>query len=105
MVKLISAEGFEFVIDLKAAMLSQTLGGVLTFPGPLSFSLLLRLKLSIFLSSLMVGGIMEKGHGELRLREISTPILEKICQYLYWALRFARFGSPSLSPLCLLCFS
>ncbi|KAH7678176.1 S-phase kinase-associated protein 1-like protein [Dioscorea alata] len=67
MVKLISAEGFEFVIDLKAAMLSQTLGSVLTFSD----------------------GIMEKGHGELRLREISTPILEKICQYLYWALRFA----------------
>ncbi|RWW24756.1 hypothetical protein BHE74_00010259 [Ensete ventricosum] len=48
-VKLISAEGFEFVIDKKAAMV--------TFP------------------------------------EISTPILEKICQYFYWSLEYSRLPS------------
>lgn len=32
-VKLISAEGFEFVIDKKAAMVSQTLRNMLTSPG------------------------------------------------------------------------
>lgn len=32
-VKLISAEGFEFVIDKKAAMVSQTIRNMLTSPG------------------------------------------------------------------------
>lgn len=36
-VKLISAEGFEFVIDKKAAMVSQTLRNMLTSPGSLRF--------------------------------------------------------------------
>ncbi|KAM0953472.1 putative S-phase kinase-associated protein [Dioscorea sansibarensis] len=66
-VKLISAEGFEFVIDNKAAMVSQTLRSMLSFPD----------------------GVTGKGHGELRLFKITTPTLEKICQYLYWALQFA----------------
>lgn len=34
-VKLISAEGFEFVIDKKAAMVSQTIRNMLTSPGTL----------------------------------------------------------------------
>jgi hypothetical protein len=34
-VKLISAEGFEFVIDKKAAMVSNTLRNMLTSPGTL----------------------------------------------------------------------
>lgn len=36
-VKLISAEGFEFVIDKNAAMVSQTIRNMLTSPGILSF--------------------------------------------------------------------
>ena len=38
MVKLISAEGFEFVIDKDAAMVSQTIYNMLTSPGLLSLS-------------------------------------------------------------------
>ncbi|KAK3018638.1 hypothetical protein RJ639_003507 [Escallonia herrerae] len=34
-VKLISAEGFEFVVDKKAAMVSQTIRNMLTSPGTL----------------------------------------------------------------------
>lgn len=37
-VKLISSEGFEFVIDKKAAMVSQTIRNMLTSPGILSQS-------------------------------------------------------------------
>lgn len=32
-VKLISAEGFEFVVDKEAAMVSQTIHNMLTSPG------------------------------------------------------------------------
>ncbi|KAJ3680767.1 hypothetical protein LUZ60_015256 [Juncus effusus] len=66
-VKLISAEGFEFVIDKKAAMVSKTLKNMLTSPG----------------------GFAETQHGEVRFPEISTAILEKICQYFYWSLQYA----------------
>ncbi|KAL4292479.1 hypothetical protein AHAS_Ahas08G0065200 [Arachis hypogaea] len=66
-VKLISAEGFEFVVDKEAAMVSQTIHNMLTSPG--SFA--------------------ERQHGEVTFPEISTTILEKICQYFYWHLQFA----------------
>lgn len=38
-VKLISAEGFEFVIDRKAAMVSNTIRNMLTSPGFVFFTL------------------------------------------------------------------
>ncbi|KAF4387933.1 hypothetical protein F8388_005550 [Cannabis sativa] len=67
-VKLISAEGFEFIIHKEAAMVSQTIRNMLTSPG--SFA--------------------ETQHGEVTFPEISTTILEKICKYFYWNLQFAR---------------
>ncbi|XP_044504686.1 elongin-C-like [Mangifera indica] len=67
-VKLISAEGFEFVIDKEAAMVSQTIRNMLTSPG--SFA--------------------ETQDGKVTFPEISTTILEKICQYFYWHLQYAR---------------
>ncbi|KAG6436212.1 hypothetical protein SASPL_101097 [Salvia splendens] len=66
-VMLISAEGFEFVIDKKAAMVSQTIRNMLTSPG----------------------GFSETEHGKVTFPEISTTILEKICQYFYWSLQYA----------------
>ncbi|KAG5603029.1 hypothetical protein H5410_034399 [Solanum commersonii] len=67
-VKLISREGFEFIIDKKAAMVSQTIRNMLTSPG--SFA--------------------ETEHGQVTFPEINTTILEKICQYFYWSLQYAR---------------
>lgn len=57
--------------------------------------LLLRLKLSSFLSFLMAGVIMEKGYEELRLHEISTVIKEKDLPVLILgiAIRQVRFTS------------
>ncbi|KAL6579704.1 hypothetical protein OROMI_007728 [Orobanche minor] len=72
-VKLISAEGFEFVIDKKAAMVSQTIRNMLTSPG----------------------GFAETEHGEVTFPEISTTILEKICQYFYWSLQYASPVNPA----------
>ncbi|KAL5204760.1 hypothetical protein ABZP36_009631 [Zizania latifolia] len=71
-VKLISAEGFEFVVDKKAAMVSNTLRNMLTSPG----------------------GFSETREGEVRFPEITTSILEKICQYFYWSLHFSRVRIP-----------
>ncbi|MBA0574598.1 hypothetical protein Golob_001788, partial [Gossypium lobatum] len=66
-VKLISAEGMEFVIDKEAAMVSQTIRNMLTSPG----------------------GFAEAEHGEVTFPEISAVILEKICQYFYWSLQYS----------------
>ncbi|CAA0816027.1 BTB/POZ domain-containing protein [Striga hermonthica] len=66
-VKMISAEGFEFVVDKNAAMVSQTIRNMLTSPG--SFA--------------------ETEHGEVTFPEISAVILEKICRYFYWSLQYA----------------
>ncbi|XP_078153814.1 BTB/POZ domain-containing protein [Carex rostrata] len=66
-VKLISADGFEFVIDKRAAMVSNTLRNMLTSPG--SFA--------------------ETQHGEVRFPEINGAVLEKICQYFYWSLQYS----------------
>ncbi|XP_047969005.1 elongin-C-like [Salvia hispanica] len=65
MVMLISAEGFEFVIDNKAAMLSQTI------------------------RSMLKGGYYEMEHRKVNFPEINTIILEKTCQYFHWSHQYA----------------
>lgn len=99
-VKLISAEGFEFVVDKEAAMVSQTIHNMLTSPGSLLYFIILyyplfsairvpSFKIIIIIS--LIGSFAERQHGEVTFPEISTTILEKICQYFYWHLQFARF--------------
>eukprot|EP00877_Chromochloris_zofingiensis_P005291 jgi/Chrzof1/14763/Cz09g15090.t1 len=65
-VKLVSAEGFEFIIDYKAACVSNTIRNMLSSQG--SFT--------------------ETELGEVKFPEISTAILEKVCQYFYYKLRY-----------------
>lgn len=112
-VKLISAEGFEFVIHKDAAMVSQTIRNMLTSTGIWFLSLIVLLliifaiiwlKISItvlgyrilgfnFRCFWILGSFAEQQHGEVTFPEISTTILEKICKYFYWNLQFARFLS------------
>ncbi|XP_024389586.1 uncharacterized protein [Physcomitrium patens] len=66
-IKLVSAEGFEFIIDRKAAVVSNTLRNMLSSSG----------------------NFTETELGEVKFPEISTPILEKVCQYFYWSLQFS----------------
>nr|XP_018453314.1 PREDICTED: elongin-C isoform X1 [Raphanus sativus] len=77
-VKLISMEGFEFVIDKEAAMVSQTIRSMLTSPG----------------------GFSESKDGVVTFPDISTTILEKICQYFYWSLQYSSKVSIFRSLLC-----
>jgi len=67
-VKLISAEGHEFIIDRKAAMVSGTIKSMLSGPGAFE----------------------EQALGEINFREISTPILEKVIQYFYYKIRYTN---------------
>ena len=67
-VKLISADGHEFIIDRKAAMISGTIKSMLS--GPATFA--------------------EKSLGEINFREITTPILEKVIQYFYYKLKYTN---------------
>eukprot|EP00698_Gefionella_okellyi_P006923 TRINITY_DN1674_c0_g1_i1.p3 TRINITY_DN1674_c0_g1~~TRINITY_DN1674_c0_g1_i1.p3 ORF type:complete len:101 (-),score=22.35 TRINITY_DN1674_c0_g1_i1:931-1233(-) len=65
MVKLISSEGQEFVVDKKAAMVSGTIKSMLSSSG----------------------AFVESG-GEIRFAEITGPILEKVIQYFYFKLKY-----------------
>ncbi|KAI5065281.1 hypothetical protein GOP47_0019976 [Adiantum capillus-veneris] len=67
-ITLVSAEGFEFVIDRKAAVVSNTLKSMLSSSG----------------------GFKETEVGEVKLPEISTPVLEKVCEFFYWSLQFSN---------------
>ncbi|KAH7423016.1 hypothetical protein KP509_12G035600 [Ceratopteris richardii] len=68
-IKLVSAEGFEFVIDRKAAVVSDTLKSMLNSTG---------------------SNIRDAELGEVKLPEISTPVLEKVCEFFYWSLQFSN---------------
>lgn len=39
---------------------------------------------------LVTGSFAETEHGQVTFPEINTTILEKICQYFYWSLQYAR---------------
>lgn len=67
-IKLVSAEGFEFVIDRKAAIISNTLKSMLSSSGSYT----------------------ENELGEVKFPEISTPVLEKVCEFFYWSLQFSN---------------
>jgi len=67
-VKLISADGHEFIVDRKCAMVSGTIKSMLSGPGTFT----------------------EQQSGEISFREISTPILEKVIQYFYYKVRYTN---------------
>lgn len=65
-VKLISGDGFEFVIDYKAACVSKTLNNMLGADGCFTESAL----------------------GEIQLKELSGKVLEQVCRYFYFSLQY-----------------
>ncbi|GAX84147.1 hypothetical protein CEUSTIGMA_g11570.t1 [Chlamydomonas eustigma] len=73
-VKLVSREGFEFIIDYKAACVSNTIRNMLSSQG--SFT--------------------ETELGEVKFPEIPTPILEKVCQYFYYKLRYQNSTTKNI---------
>ncbi|CAG8529041.1 18490_t:CDS:2 [Acaulospora morrowiae] len=67
-VKLISSDGFEFIIQREAAIISGTIGNMLSRPGQ----------------------FLESERNQIRFRDINAVILEKVCQYLYYKLRYTN---------------
>lgn len=65
-VKLISAEGHEFIVDRNCAMISGTIKAMLT------------------------GGFMEAKSDSIRFEEIKSAVLEKVIQYMYYKVRWSR---------------
>merc|ERR1711998_535794 len=66
-VKLISSDGYEYVIERDAAMVSGTIKNMLSSPG-------------MFVES----------SGEINFPEISGVVLEKVCQYFHYKLKFTN---------------
>jgi Skp1 family, tetramerisation domain len=65
MIKLISAEGHEFIVDRRCAMVSGTIKA-------------------------MLSGQFAESRGEVRFPEIPGVILEKVVQYLYYKVRYTH---------------
>ncbi|EKX33873.1 hypothetical protein GUITHDRAFT_81023 [Guillardia theta CCMP2712] len=65
-VTLISAEGFEFVIERRCALMSGTIKAMLS------------------------ATFMESQENTVTFPEISTPILEKVVEYFYYKVRYAQ---------------
>ena len=68
MVKLISAEGHEFIIDRKCAIVSGTIKA-------------------------MLSGQFAESRGEVRFPEIPGVVLERVIQYLYYKVRYTHSTS------------
>lgn len=45
----------------------------------------------LFVVDVVAGGFSESKDGVVTFPDISTTILEKICQYFYWSLQYSRF--------------
>ncbi|KAI8832038.1 BTB/POZ protein [Chytridium lagenaria] len=67
-VKLISADGFEFIMDRKCAMASGTIKNMLSSPGQFT----------------------ESVQNEITFRDIKAVILEKVCKYLYYKVKYTN---------------
>lgn len=65
-ITLVSAEGHEFIIDRKCALVSKTI------------------------SSMLEGAFLENEMGRINFREISTPVLEKVIQYFYFKVKYSN---------------
>merc|ERR1711907_805259 len=72
-VKLISSEGHEFIIEREAAMVSGTIKNMLSAPG-------------MFVES----------SGEIKFPEINSVVLEKVCQYFHYKLKFTNSTQPQI---------
>ncbi|KAJ1569671.1 hypothetical protein HK405_009808 [Cladochytrium tenue] len=67
-VKLVSADGFEFVIDRQSAMASRTIKNMLSNPGQFTESI----------------------RNEINFPDVKAVILEAVCKYLYYKVRYTN---------------
>ncbi|RKO96081.1 hypothetical protein CXG81DRAFT_4775, partial [Caulochytrium protostelioides] len=67
-VRLISADGFVFVLSRQAALASDTIKNMLSNPGHFTEAL----------------------QNEIVFRDIKAVILQKVCQYLYYKVKYSQ---------------
>lgn len=67
-VKLISSDGFEFIIERRCALASGTIKNMLSSPGQFT----------------------ESVQNEINFRDIKAVILEKVCKYLYYKVEYSN---------------
>ena len=103
-VKLISAEGFEFVVDYDAACVSNTIKNMLNsqggrhagcteaartarkpWPSPAACPPAHPARRRRCLAP--AGSFIENEQGEIRFPEITTPVMEVVCKYFYYKVR------------------
>ena len=93
-VKLISAEGYEFIVEFKAACVSTTIKNMLSSSGETGCAQTVHAQSTTAVSwcchgaFLPAGSFTETELGEVKFPDISTPVLEKVCQYFHYKLQY-----------------
>merc|ERR1712070_700902 len=72
-VKLISSEGHEYIIEREAAMVSGTIKNMLSSPG-----------------------MFMEASGEIKFPELQADVLEKVCQYMHYKLKYTNSTQPQI---------
>eukprot|EP00658_Telonema_sp_P-2_P036287 TRINITY_DN26283_c0_g1_i2.p1 TRINITY_DN26283_c0_g1~~TRINITY_DN26283_c0_g1_i2.p1 ORF type:complete len:137 (+),score=60.75 TRINITY_DN26283_c0_g1_i2:131-541(+) len=73
MVKLVSGDGMEFLVEREAAMVSGTIKNMLSSPG-----------------------MFVEASGEIKFPEIKAEVLEKVCQYMFYKLKYTNSTQPQI---------
>ncbi|KAG5461526.1 MAG: BTB/POZ protein [Olpidium bornovanus] len=101
-VKLISADGLEFIIDRKCAMASGTMKNMLSSPGAsgsfFTNPLCPALSPVPFVWGSSPAGF-EKKVGKAEKEGLGAIILEKVCQYLYYKVRYDSAAADSSTEI------
>lgn len=101
-VKLISSDGFEFIVDYDAACVSNTIKSMLSSQGErtsdtVSFTTSFTshmLSTQPIHDALPTGTFTETDQGEIKFPEIPGRVLERVCQYFYYKLKY-QHAPPS----------
>jgi len=104
-VVLVSGDGFEFVIDEEAARVSTTIRNMIDSQGislksipspPAPLPLLSSHPTSLLLSLSTPGAFSETTSRRVDLQTISGSVLEIVCQYFYYKLKYANTASKNI---------
>lgn len=91
-----SRESFQFIVDKDAACVSNTIRNMLSSQGMQGYAP----ATVVEDQHASPGHFTETEQGIIRFPDISTPILEKVCQYFYFKLKYKNTYAQQRLRIC-----